>query len=197
MPKLLNILLSLALLAGYMSAEQFFPVGALSTDRKMDEIRSDWYSEELKALHEPSVWQVSHRSHDAVYRFLWLRAFHPPLCVRLDIGDHTASITFKEGRFHGAGEPGKLLRTKTSLVPQSQVHAFLRDVAEDHFWTIPSPNSDLGGADGSEWILEGAEHGTYKVLVAYVASGHNPVRLLGLKLLFDIARVRMPANSIY
>lgn len=180
-----------------MSAQRFFPVGALSTDRKMDEIRSDWYSEELTVLHEPSLWQESHRSHDTVYRFLWLRAFHPPLCVRLNIGSHMTSVTSKEGRFHGAAEPGKLLRTRTSLVPQSQVDTFLRDVADDHFWTTPSPNSDLGGPDGSEWILEAAEHGTYKVLVAYSASGGNPVRLLGFKLLFDIAHVRVPANSIY
>jgi hypothetical protein len=98
--------------------------------------------------------------------FFWLRAFHPPLCVRLDIRSDTASITSKEGQFHGAAHRGKLLRTKTSLLPQSQVDRFLRDVAEDHFWTITSPNKDLGGPDGSEWILKAADHGTYKVLVS-------------------------------
>jgi hypothetical protein len=180
-----------------MSAQQFFPVGALSSDRKIDEIRADLYSEELKVLHEPSVWQESRRSHDTVYRFVWLRAFHSPLCVRLEIRSDTASITSKEGQFHGAAHRGRLLRTKTSLVPRSQVDKFLRDVAEDHFWTSPSPNSDLGGPDGSEWILEAADHGHYKVLVAYMASGSNPVRVLGFKLLFDIAHVRVPANSIY
>jgi hypothetical protein len=197
MQKLLVALLSSALLTTCMSAQQFFPIGALSINRKMDEIRSDWYSEELNVLHEPSIWQGSHRSHDTIYRFLWLRAFHPPLCVRLDIGSRTASITSKEGRYHGAGEPGKLLQTKTSRVPQRQVDKYLRDVAENHFWTIPSPNGDLGGPDGSEWILEAADHGTYKVLVAYIASGNNPVRVLGFELLFDIAHIRVPANSIY
>lgn len=190
-------LLSGALLAACMSAQQFFPIGALSSDKKMDQIRSDWYSEELKFLHEPSVWQESRRSHDTVYRFVWLRAFHPPLCVRLDLRSHPASIISKEGQFHGAVEQGKLLRAKTSLVSQNQVDAFLREVAEVHFWSIPSPNGDLGGPDGSEWILEAADHGTYKVLVAYMAPISNPVRVLGLTLLFDLAHVHVPANSIY
>ena len=163
----------------------------------MDEIRSDLYSEELKIFHEPSVWQESRRPHNAVYRFLWLRAFHPPLCVRLDLRSDSALITSKEGQFHGAAEQGKLLRTKTSLVLQSQVDGFLRKVAEVHFWTTLSPNSDLGGPDGSEWIMEATDHGTYKVLVAHMAPNNNPVRVLGLTLLLDLARPRVPTNSIY
>ena len=163
----------------------------------MDEISSDWYSQELRFLHEPPLWRESRRPNETVYRFLWLRAFHAPVCVCLNIHSDAASITFKESRFHGAGEPGKLLRTKTTPVSREQVHAFLKKVAAVHFWSIPSPNSDLGGADGSEWILEGANLEAYKVVTAYTAPSNNPVRVLGLMLLFDLAHVRIPPHAIY
>jgi hypothetical protein len=189
--------LASALLANCISAQQYFPVGALSSDTKMDKIRSDWYSEELGFLHEPSLWRESRRHDETVYRFLWLRAFHAPVCVRLAIHSGPASITFKEGKFHGAGEPGKLLRTRTTLASREQVDAFFKRVAEVHFWSIPSPNSDLGGPDGSEWILESTGLGAYKVVTAYIAPNNSPVRVLGLMLLFDFAHVRIPSNQIY
>jgi hypothetical protein len=189
--------LASGLLTICMSAQRYYPVGALSSDTKMDTIRSDWYSQELRFLHEPSLWRESRRPKKTVYRFLWLRAFHPPICVCLAIHSDSASITFKEGAFHGAGEPGRLLRTRTTRVSREQVNAFLKRVAEVHFWSIPSPNRDLGGPDGSEWILEGANRGAYKVVTAYTAPNNNPVRVLGLMLLFDLAHVRIPSNSIY
>ena len=197
MQKSLIGLLASALLTTCISAQQYFPVGALSSDTKMDTIRSDWYSQELKFLHEPSLWPESRRAHETMYRFLWLRAFNAPICVCLIIHSDSASIIFKEGAFHGAGEPGRLLRIRTTPVSREQLDAFLKRVTEVHFWSIPSPNSDLGGPDGSEWILEGANRGAYKVVTAYAAPNNSPVRVLGLMLLFDLAHVRIPSNLIY
>lgn len=162
----------------------------------MDEFRSEWYSQELSSLGEPSLLGES-RSHNVVYRFLWLRAFHGPVCVCLKIHDNSGSITFKEGRFHGAGEPGGLLRSRTTAVSREQVEAFLKRVAEFQFWSIPSPNSDLGGPDGSEWILEGASLGAYKVVTVYTPPNGNPVRVLGMMLLSDLAHIRIPPHAIY
>ena len=163
----------------------------------MDEISSDWYSQELRFLHEPPLWRESRRPDETVYRFLWLRAFHAPVCVCLNIHSGSASITFKQGKFHGAGKPGKLLRTNTTPVSREQVDAFLKKVAAVRFWSIPSPQSDLGGADGSEWILESTNLGAYKVVTVYTAPNNHPVRVLGLMLLFDLAHVRIPSNLIY
>lgn len=197
MQKSLIVFLASTLMATCISAQQYFPHGALSSDTKMDRIRYDWYSQELRWLHEPSLWQHIQGSDETVYRFLWLRAFHAPACVSLTIHSGSASITFKEGAFHGAAQPGRLLRTRTSAVSREQVKAFLKRVAEVHFWRIPSPDSDLGGPDGSEWILEGTKLGAYKVVTVYMAPRNNPVRVLGLMLLSDLAHVRIPSDSIY
>jgi hypothetical protein len=189
--------LASTLMATCISAQQYFPPGALSLDAKMDTIRSDWYSQELRFLHEPSLWRDSRRSGDTAYRFLWLRAFHAPVCVCFTIHSGSASLIFKKGALHGAGEPGRLLRTRTIALSREQVDAFLKRVAEVHFWNIPSPNGDLRGPDGSEWILEGVNLGAYKVVTVYTAPSNNPVRVLGLMLLSDLAHVRIPSNSIY
>lgn len=197
MQKSFIALLAGPVLAARIFAQQYFPVGALSSDTKMAEIRSDWYSQELRFLHEPPLWRESHRPDEVVYRFLWLRAFHAPISVRLEIHGGNSSVTVKEGKFHGAAESGKLLRTTTTLISRDQVGLFLNKVAEVNFWSIPSPNSDLGGPDGSEWILEGANSTAYKIVTVYTAPNGNPVRVLGLMLLFDLAHAHIPSNSIY
>lgn len=197
MQKLLIVFLASTLMATCISAQQYFPQGALSSDTKMDSIRSDWYSQELRWLHERPLWRNGQRSNETVYRFLWLGAFHPPISVCLTVHGGSASVAFKEGAFHGAGEPGRLLRSMTSAASREQVDAFLKRVADVRFWSIPSPNNDLGGPDGSEWILEGAKPGIYKVVTVYMAPTNNPVRVLGLMLLSDLAHVRIPLDSIY
>jgi hypothetical protein len=137
--RLIGLLVSV-LPATSISAQRAFPNGALSSNERWDEIRSDWYSEELRVLQEPSLWREARRADETVYRFLWLRAFHAPLCVCLRIHGGSAAITFKEGKYHGAGETGKLLQTRTTPVSQERVAAFLKKVVEVHFWSIPSPN---------------------------------------------------------
>jgi hypothetical protein len=101
---LIGVLAS-GLLATCISAQRYYPVGALSSDTKMDTIRSDWYSRELEFLHEPSLWRESRRPEETVYRFLWLRAFHPPICVCLAIDSGSASITSKRVRFTARENP--------------------------------------------------------------------------------------------
>jgi hypothetical protein len=50
----------------------------------LDQFAIDWYSKNLRALHEPSLWELSETDHAAeAYRFLWLRANHNPGSVRI------------------------------------------------------------------------------------------------------------------
>ena len=154
-----------AMLQGY------FPSGALSAVTKMDGIKAEWYSQELATLHEPSLWQSSRKQRDAeAYRFLWLRSFDAPICVRITINrDGTALLTSKEGTIHGGTERGKLARLEMKLLSAEQVKAFLRLVGSVNFWTIHTPTRDMGGVDGSQWIMEGEKQGTYKVVDVWSA----------------------------
>jgi len=39
-----------------MAQVRYFPTGSLSSNQGSDEFRAKWYSEQLKALEEPSLW---------------------------------------------------------------------------------------------------------------------------------------------
>lgn len=186
-----------ALLCVCTRAQQYFPAGTLSSDQKMEEFSSDWYSQELESLHEPVLYPHSKHPDELVYRFLWLRSFHPPLCARLDIYNGFALLTFKEGKFHDVVQPGGLSRARTIRISRDRAGTFLKKVADAAFWNMPSPNGELGGPDGSEWILEGVTPVAYKVVTVYTPANNNPVRKLGLALLLDIAHAQVPSNAIY
>jgi hypothetical protein len=195
---LLAGLILIALFAGG-PAQQYFPPGALSSNNKMDRIKAEWYSSELAALREPSVWKGSSELPKAeVYRFLWLRSFNASICIRLTIKDDgTGSLTTKEGNVHGGTELGKLTRVETRTISRAQMKAFLDRVRTVQFWNIRSPSNDLGGVDGSQWIIEGARQGTYKVVDVWSASASDPIHALGAMLAFDLAHMRIPSKLIY
>ncbi len=191
--------LAIATIAVSAFAQPYFPAGALSTDSQMDRFRGDWYSQELAALHEPSLWQWPRdQPEKTTYRFLWLRSFNAPICIRLTINkDETGSIVCKEGNVHGATGAKKLMHVRMRSLSSVQVKSFLDRLDSVRFWQIPSPSSDVGGVDGSEWILEGAKQGTYKVVDVWSAPATNAIHVLGAMLAFDFAQVRVPSNTIY
>jgi len=176
-----------------------FPAGAICTDKKMDGIKNEWYSQELSTLREPSVWRISRERPDAeIYRFLWLRSFHAPISVRLTISkDGTALLISKEGTFHGATESGKLARVRQKVMTREQVKKFLDAVQTVHFWSIRTPSSDPDGTDGAQWVVEGVRQGQYKIVDVFCAPANDPIRSLGMMLVFDLAGIKVPPNSIY
>jgi len=176
-----------------------FPAGAICTDKKMDGIKNEWYSQELGSLREPSVWRISReRPNVDVYRFLWLRAFHLPISVRLTINeDESAWLIWKEGTIHDATEFGKLSRVGQRPITRQQVRKFLDAVQTARFWNIRSPSSELGGPDGSEWIIEGVWHGQYKIVNVYSAPADNPIHWLGMMMVLDLAGIKVPPELIY
>jgi hypothetical protein len=186
-------------LVGNVLMPQYFPAGALAIDKKMDRFKAEWYSQELAVLGEPSVWKASReRSALEVYRFLWLRSFHAPICIRLTIeNDGTGSLISKEGSVHGGTEFGKLTHAQKTVISKEQTKAFLDRVRAVEFWNLRSPSNDLGGADGSSWIIEGGRHGLYKVVDVWSAPVGDPVHSLGAMLTFDLAHTKVPPALIY
>lgn len=86
--------------------ETYFPKGVLSSDARGDLFRANWYSKHLKALEEPSLLGLAKNPSLQSYRFVWLRTFHHPVIVRLDImADGTGDLTVKVAS--GAGGYGK------------------------------------------------------------------------------------------
>jgi hypothetical protein len=70
----------LLVLSGGSVGQQYFPEAAFDEQKKSNDFTAQWYSQQLKALQEPSLWEMSKSIKGQVYRFLWLRSFHHPTC---------------------------------------------------------------------------------------------------------------------
>ena len=115
------------LAAVVLPAQQYFPSGVLGRTPQEHESTAQWYSRHLKALHEPSLWELSQRDPKAeVYRFLWLRTFHHPVSVRLVVragGSGWMNVHMASG--HGGYEPGRMSRYHLFWLTKAKTQSFL------------------------------------------------------------------------
>jgi hypothetical protein len=74
-----------------------------------------WYSAQLRALKEPSLFQLASNALSHSYRFLWLRTFNHPIAIRVDIKPAgTGALTTKVTS--GAGVPRQNSVRSNSIV---------------------------------------------------------------------------------
>lgn len=177
------------------SSVKYFPDSSL--DLRQDHFKSDWYSVQLRALQEPSLYQMAKTPNTESYRFLWLRSFNNPIAVRLDPKpDGTSVLTTKVATGAGGFRPGVLTENSSRLLTREQTEAFLSKVTEVGFWNAPNPVNDQRGTDGSQWIIEGVKSGHYHVVDRWSPT-NGVARQLGLLMAFDLAKIDMPKNDIY
>ncbi len=175
---------------------QFFPKSSL--DVGGDDFKAKWYSMQLKALQEPSLFALSKDREAESYRFLWLRTFHHPVAVRLDRLQSDGSWVLVTKVASGAGgySPGRLVTNTSRKLTAPEVQDFLSRIQKAQFWSAPNPVNDQTGTDGSQWIIEGVKEGHYHVVDRWMPK-HGPARDLGLFLAIDLAKLSIPANEIY
>jgi hypothetical protein len=180
-----------------MSAQDsYFPNGALSDYDRVDAGRARWYSCQLRALDEPSLLAEAKNPSTQSYRFLWLRTFHHPVAVRLDIMlDGTSKLTVKIASGAGGYEPGKLIKNTSRSVTREETDKFLEEVKEVGFWELPSYEK-TSGCDGAQWIIEGAKDGKYHVVDRWTPST-GPVHSLGIGLALTVAQLKIPNDELY
>jgi len=174
----------------------FFPNASLGQDRSY----SERYAKYLEALHEPSLSELSKSQKTQTYRFLWLRSFHHPVSVRLDIkADGSSTLTTKVSSGQGGYEPGKLIQDSIRTIKKEQTDWFLGRIEEMKFWSLPTEGSqeeNVIGVDGAEWILEGVEDSKYH-LVDRWSPEKGAVRALGIIMLIDLARLKLLYQDVY
>src|SRR5215469_17272752 len=108
------------------SQDTYFPSGALSDSDQADSFKSRWYSDQLRALDEPSLLEKAKDPSLQSYRFVWLRTFHHPVAVRLDItSDGVGKLTVKIANGAGGYKPGKLIENTSRSVTTEQTDQFL------------------------------------------------------------------------
>lgn len=191
------LLLSLSAGAA-LAQEPYFPQGVLEDNSQGDSFRSKWYSKHLKALEEPSLLQKSKGSSAESYRFVWLRTFHHPVIVRVDIqANGGAKLTTKVSNGAGGYEPGKLVENTSRPLPQRQTEKLLATIQRLQFWELPTHETpETVGCDGSQWIIEGIKAGKYHVVDRWTPA-KGPVRDLGLMFVFGLAQMKIPREQLY
>ena len=174
----------------------YFPPHTLSQNMPSDKFVTGWYSQQLAALKEPSLWRPIHETNDEEYRFLWLRTFHHPIAVRLAIspsGEGTLITKIADGA--GGYKPGKLITDTTTHLDKVQLDRFREKIIHDNFWNLPAEGTQ-GGMDGSEWIIEGQRHGNYHVVSRWTPSS-GEVFDLGNALAIEMAKIDIPKSEFY
>jgi hypothetical protein len=189
----------LLLICGSSVGQQYFPDGVFEQQKKANDFVVGWYSEQLKALVEPSLWETSKNAKEQAYRFLWLRSFHHPVVVRLSVNsDGTGTLVTKVANGQGGYKAGKLIENRTTQLSKQEVQGFLDRVEELKYWELPTreEKTNVIGVDGAQWVVEGVRNGTYKVVDRW-SPEKGPIRNLGLMMTIDLAGMKLLYQEVY
>jgi hypothetical protein len=194
-------LFALLLAPGVLAAQQYFPPGVLDKNPQLDEFKANSYSKHLKALREPSLWELSRLDPNAeVYRFLWLRTFHHPIAVRLVVrasGSGWIHSRVTTGR--GGYEPGRISRFGVSWLRKARTQSFLQAIESANFWnltTLLEANENVVELDGAQWIIEGVRKGKYHVIGRWSPEARDPARAIGIMAL-KLGRLKVRSAEVY
>ncbi|HEV2615780.1 MAG TPA: hypothetical protein VGU63_04120, partial [Candidatus Acidoferrales bacterium] len=175
----------------------YFPKDAFAGEGRAGTFTTTWYSHALSALNEPSLWQLSTMNKQStVYRFLWLRTFHHPVCVRVSIApDGTAEARVKVSSGAGGYDPGHVIEDRTRTLSAIEVSDLLKLVSAANFWQLPTEGQTRGD-DGAEWILEGVRNGQYHIVDRWTPT-KGAYRDLGLYFIKHVSGLKIPRREIY
>lgn len=176
MMRSLVVILLLALPTGCAhlpGPREYYPNLALSNWQTRHDFTADWYGKHLRAMREPSLQAKvranalileSHRvdqdrpSLRSTYRFLYLPTFSEPVMFRLEIDEAGKAVLITK-RTNGKGGygAGTLTFNATTPVAPSQLDQFRQLIKKMDLDAMPTTVPEMGGLDGSEWILEVAD----------------------------------------
>lgn len=179
-------------------AVQYFPDGVFGSTTSQHRFRTEWYSKHLTAMREPSLYQLAQQDASAeAYRFLWLRTFDHPVCVRLTVRkDGTALLTSKEMDGHGGYAPGRLKLNKTTAISRDRTDWFRGQFEKRAIWNLPTRLS-ADGLDGAQWIIEGVKSGRYHIVDRWSPGTGDPVHDICMTLLTELAHIIPPQTAMY
>jgi hypothetical protein len=114
----LTCALLLILVAGLRAQTQYFPDRAFCGSHETGTCER-WYAKHLRAMGEPSLWELSKDASKQSYRFLWLRTFDHPVSTRLEVAkDGTAQLLVKVLNGKVGMNPGTQFLTATLRYPR-------------------------------------------------------------------------------
>ncbi len=150
------------------SGEQRYTPRQVWSDQREAAQFEDWFSRQLRAMGEPSLWQLSFNDKSArVFRVLELPTFSPATGARLVIradGSGEVHVTRLDGA--GAYAPGKVSQRTEEVVSSKKVDDFIKLIDRNDFWTKPTSrrNPHLACFDGTWFLFEFLSLGNYKLV---------------------------------
>ncbi|MBA4011637.1 MAG: hypothetical protein C0481_07195 [Phenylobacterium sp.] len=156
-----------------------------TSGRALDDFEAGWYSGHLRAAGEPSLYLASRAAPtdgSRSYRFTWLPTFHAPVIIRVDeLPDGRMRLTAKKLTGAGGYGPGRIGERVERMLSAAEVVELNRVLATGDALNL-APGGCRGGSDGSRWILEANDRGSYRYVNRWMP-GAGPVRQTGMLLL--------------
>lgn len=178
----------------------------------------NWYSSALYSFKEPILYTKTDSA--TIYRVLWLRSFHEPVCfsVKAFHGYHFINVKVldRQPAFYpyieisefdeetGKEIPDTVQKADrfavinfslTKQISNRQWEKIEKQVSDINFWNSPSLNPFVDdSADGSNWIMEGRKNGKYHFLDR--RNGQSNIKVLG-KHLIKLSGLKIRDNVIY
>lgn len=143
-----------------MEADCSYP--AIKKPVLLDEFAREWYSKHLGAAGEPPLPAVAEGNPTALQlRFTWLPSFDPPVVIRINTtaeGERKLSAT----RLSGAGgySPGEVADQIERTLTADEALRVDGFIERSRLLEEPANTCELG-LDGSRWIVEAVEGGSY------------------------------------
>lgn len=174
--RLAGCLISLALIALWIAHTVSEAVAdATSNDyfpRQISEFCQRWYGGQLSAMGEARIYKLAKPDGRFVFRFIWLRTFHHPICVRIEHSKDGKTVLYgKELNGAGGYEPGILITDRKIELTAQQYEGLKRKLASVNFVQLATEEKDRGGNDGAQWIFELNDNGRYHVIDRWCPDG--------------------------
>lgn len=149
----------------------YFPKNIFDKRDRLDDFVNDWYETHLKAMDEKPL-ITNDNAGSEIYRFLWLRSFHHPVSIRVEINVNGPMLHFKELGGAGGYEPGKPIKNISKKITQTEWCGFINKLKIARYWTM-FPMHKTQGLDGAEWVLEGVKDGRYHLVSRWSPNNGN------------------------
>ena len=173
----------------------------VSGQEKPQPTNNKYYEEQLQALNETSIGDLRNEGVTQSYRLLWLRTFHHPVVVRVDVlSNGTGLVCIKETSGKGGYAPGKLIKNDTRKLTAKEIQWFVDRMQESGFWELPSkdkpPENEIV-LDAATWIVEGKKGDQYHLVKRDAPKCTDNVRNIGLIMLLDMAKLKLLYDEVY
>ena len=195
--KLISILALVFLAASCLWGQtQYFPPHAFCEANETEHCER-WYEPHLRAMSEPSLWELSKNQTVETYRFLWLRTFNRPVSARLQVAsDGSAELVVKVLSGSGGYRPGHLIQNRRIKVEKESVDHFTELLNNAGFWNSSTEQEDGAGCDGAQWIIEAVRGGKYHVVDRW-SPKDGPYRDAALFLAINLGGLNPRYNDVY